>query len=369
MENGLPQNTVQTIAQTSDGFVWLGTEVGLVRFDGNSFVLFDQNSKPALAGNDVSCLLAASDGALWIGTSDGLARLQNGSVTTFTTANGLPANSIRSLRQGPNETVVVTTQNSKVAIDGARVVPVQFDNSDNLYAGPLTDGFSAIVLKTTIQISQNGHPHQTWTVGKDIPGTRIQTAYADRQGALWIGTNGGLVRYSSGKIDRLPVTDPLATASILSTLEDHEGNIWVGTETGGLHILRDERFRTYGTRDGLSSDAATTVVEDNAGMLWVGTGGSGLDAISPQGKHLQQGENLDRSRRAFEQCYSFARCGTERRPVGRHSRRVEPRSLRNSRLLHISRRVAGRLHPLSAGRCRWFSDFTRLSLSMICLSL
>jgi len=292
MENGLPQNTVQTIAQTSDGFVWLGTEVGLVRFDGNSFVLFDQNSEPALAGNDVSCLLAASDGALWIGTSDGLARLQNGSVTTFTTANGLPANSIRSLRQGPNETVVVTTQNSKVAIDGARVVPVQFDNSDNLYAGPLTDGFSAIVLKTTIQISQNGHPHQTWTVGKDIPGTRIQTAYADRQGALWIGTNGGLVRYSSGKIDRFPVTDPLATASILSTLEDHEGNIWVGTETGGLHILRDERFRTYGTRDGLSSDAATTVVEDNAGMLWVGTGGSGLDAISRKGSTFSKVKTL-----------------------------------------------------------------------------
>ncbi len=79
MENGLPQNTVQAIAQTRDGFIWLGTEVGLVRFDGNNFVLFDQNSKPALPGNDVSCLLAASDGALWIGTSEGLARLQNGS--------------------------------------------------------------------------------------------------------------------------------------------------------------------------------------------------------------------------------------------------------------------------------------------------
>jgi signal transduction histidine kinase/ligand-binding sensor domain-containing protein len=292
MENGLPQNTVQSVAQTRDGFVWLGTEVGLVRFDGNNFILFDQSSKPAVPGNDVSCLLAASDGALWIGTSDGLARLQNGSITTFTTANALPANSVHTLRQGPGDTVIVSTQNGNVAIDGSRVVPAQFENSDTLYAGPLVDGFDATVRKTTIQISQNGHPHQIWTVGKDFPGTRIQTAYADRSGALWIGTNAGLVRYSSGKLDRFPVTDPLATASILSILEDHEGNIWVGTETSGLHILRDERFRTFGTRDGLSSDAATTVVEDNAGTLWVGTSGSGLDAISRKGSTFSKVKNL-----------------------------------------------------------------------------
>ena len=113
MENGLPQNTVQAIAQTRDGFVWLGTEVGLLRFDGNSFVLFDQNSKPAIPGNDVRCLLAADDGALWIGTSDGLARLKDGSVTTFTTANGLPGNSIRSLQQGREDSVIVSTENGE----------------------------------------------------------------------------------------------------------------------------------------------------------------------------------------------------------------------------------------------------------------
>ena len=69
----------------------------------------------------------------------------------------------------------------------------------------------------------------------------------------------------------LPVTDPLASASVLALMEDREGNLWVGTETGGLHILRDQRFRTIGAREGLSSDATTTVVEDSAGTLWVGT--------------------------------------------------------------------------------------------------
>ena len=69
MENGLPQNTIQALVQTKDGFIWFGTEVGLVRFDGNSFQVFDKNTSPALPGSDIRCLLAAKDGALWIGTS------------------------------------------------------------------------------------------------------------------------------------------------------------------------------------------------------------------------------------------------------------------------------------------------------------
>ena len=106
--------------------------------------------------------------------------------------------------------------------------------------------------------------------GRELPGSRIQAVFADREGALWIGTNAGLVRWAGGRVDRFPITDPLATASILSLLEDREGDLWVGTESGGFHILRDERFGTFGAHEGLSSDAITTVVEDRSGTLWVG---------------------------------------------------------------------------------------------------
>ena len=77
-------------------------------------------------------------------------------------------------------------------------------------------------------------------------------------------------------MQRLPVTDSLSGASILSLLEDREGNVWVGTETGGLHILRDQRFRDDSMRaTGLSRTATTTVVEDSGGTLWVGTKATG----------------------------------------------------------------------------------------------
>ncbi len=295
MENGLPQNTVQALAQTRDGFIWLGTEGGLVRFDGTNFVVFDQNSKPALPGNDVQCLLATDDGALWIGTTDGLARLKDGAVTTFTTSNGLPGNSIRSLQQGRQGLVIVTTENGEAGVEGSRVEPILYDKLQGtvaLFEADLADKTHVLVNKTTLEVDQSGHT-QRWIAGKDLPGTRIQTAYADRSGALWIGTNGGLVRWAADKIGRFPVTDPLASASILSVLEDREGNIWVGTETGGLHILRDERFRTFGTHDGLFSDATTSVVEDNAGTLWVGTSGYGLDALTRNGASITKVKTLE----------------------------------------------------------------------------
>ena len=119
MENGLPQNTVQALAQTKDGFIWLGTEVGLVRFDGNSFQVFDKNTSPALPGNDIRCLLAARDGSLWIGTSEGLARWKDGTVTAFTTKDGLPQAEILHLAEdGQGRVRVGTSQGLAYFEDG-----------------------------------------------------------------------------------------------------------------------------------------------------------------------------------------------------------------------------------------------------------
>jgi signal transduction histidine kinase/ligand-binding sensor domain-containing protein len=287
MENGLPQNTVQALAQTRDGFIWLGTEVGLVRFDGSGFATFDRNSNPALPGSDVQCLLATQDGSLWVGTSEGLARMKDRLVTAWTTANGLPANSIRSLRQDQRGEVIASTGNGEIGVEGTHLVPVQSDKLQGasvLFDLRLADRSHVLVNKSavTVELPKSGQ-NQHWTVGKELPGTRIQTAFADREGTLWIGTNAGLARWvpgeSGGKLQLLSVTDPLAHASILALMEDSEGDIWVGTEADGLQILRDQRFKTFGAREGLSSDTASTVVEDASGKLWVGTTDGGLNEI------------------------------------------------------------------------------------------
>jgi signal transduction histidine kinase/ligand-binding sensor domain-containing protein len=284
MENGLPQNTVQALVQTRDGFIWLGTEVGLVRFDGNSFQVFDRNSTPALPSSDIRCLLETREGALWIGTSDGLARWKDGTVKTFTTKDGLPGNNINTLSVTPDGVVGVGTDGGDAEVHGDKAERVEVvtyvTSSPNHVDSIFIAGDEwANATTTLLTIGRGSKKEAQFAIGRELPGNKIQKLLADREGALWIGTNGGLARFAEGKLQRLPVTDPLAAASVLALTEDHEGNIWAGTETDGLHILRDQRFRTVGARENLSSEATTTVVEDHAGTLWVGTSGNGLNAI------------------------------------------------------------------------------------------
>src|SRR5438477_10846816 len=99
-ENGLPQNTVHSIAQARDGYVWIATEEGLARFDGIRFTVFDKQNTPELKTNDIRVLLEDRQGALWIGTTDGLVRLSEAKFTAFTTRDGLPSNVIDALCEG-----------------------------------------------------------------------------------------------------------------------------------------------------------------------------------------------------------------------------------------------------------------------------
>jgi signal transduction histidine kinase/ligand-binding sensor domain-containing protein len=296
MENGLPQNTVQALAQTKDGFVWLGTEAGLVRFDGVEFQTYDRSSNPALPGSDIRCLLAGADGALWIGTNAGLARWKDGKAKTFTTQDGLPGDGILVVDEFEDGAIKVYTEQGQAMLEGdrfqtispkvaispnAHFIPGAYSEAPG-FVSALPGGIGIGAGPSALDFWQGGeHPHVTsqLTPGRDLPGSRIQAVLVDREKALWIGTNAGLVRWVNGKVERFPETDPLATASILALMEDLEGDLWIGTETGGMDVLRDQRFRTIDTRRGLNSDRITTVVEDADGTLWAGTQEDGLNTL------------------------------------------------------------------------------------------
>ncbi len=157
------------------------------------------------------------------------------------------------------------------------------------FAATLNNEDEAIASKNALVILHADRVVARLAVGKELPGNRIQSLLADREGTLWIGTDDGMARWAEGRLERLPVTDALATASVMTLMEDREGNIWVGTESDGLHILRDERFRIFDARQGLSSDETTAVMEDGSGTLWVGTQDNGLNVLRRDGKGMVLG--------------------------------------------------------------------------------
>ena len=241
MEDGLPQNSIRAIAQTADGYLWLGTGAGLVRFDGVRFTVFNRANTPALLTNAVTALLAARDGSLWIGTyGGGVTRLKDGTLTTYTTRDGLAHDVVFALCE---------------------------DRQGNLWIGTHGGGLSRW---------RDGR-FTTLSTKEGLSHNFVRAIHEDRQGALWIGTDGGgLNRLSSGQVTVFGKADGLPSDIVLAIHEDRHGSLWVGTFDGGLSRRRGGTFTTYTVKEGLPSNAVYDISEDRDGSLWVGTHGGGL---------------------------------------------------------------------------------------------
>src|SRR5258706_1296579 len=123
-ENGLPQNTIHSITQGRDGYIWIATEEGLARFDGIKFTVFDRQNTPQLPSNNVRVLLEDRRGDLWIGTADGLVQMRDGKFSTYTTQQGLPANVIDSLYQDQHDVLWIATSSGMVSFTHAVFTPL-----------------------------------------------------------------------------------------------------------------------------------------------------------------------------------------------------------------------------------------------------
>src|SRR6266446_5638017 len=319
-ENGLPQNTIHSIAQAKDGYVWIATEEGLARFDGIRFTVFDKQNTPELKSNDILVLLEDRRGALWIGTTAGLVRFMDAKFTAFSTRDGLPSDVIDALCEGRDGSLWVATA-AGIARFGDNVFTAQSELPGNgvraLFAdreGVLWIGSSeglaryknGAVAKYTVQdglandsvvsidqdqngrlwigtadgLSQlEGDRFLSYTARDGLPSNRIISLAVDREGSVWIGTAGGLSRFANSHFSNFRAGDGLANEIILSIFQDREGSLWIGTESGGLSLLKDRKFTTYTVREGLGNDLVKSIYEDRKGNIWIGTNGGGLSLL------------------------------------------------------------------------------------------
>ncbi len=279
-EQGLPQNTVSSLAQTPDGYLWLATQEGLVRFDGIRFQVFLAGNAPGLASNALT-RLAAVDGTLWIGTDGGgLGRLRDGRFTTLTRRDGLPQDHVQALlADGEGGLWIGTTRGlARLRRDGSlAAVPVAglpdsavsalcLDAAGSLWIGTATAGVYRLA----------GGRAEPLTHREGLPDDRVQALHAQRDGSLWIATQGGLARLRGGRLTAFTTRDGLPSDVVNALLEDGDGNLWIGTRRG---LCRLSGGRLVATGVPQVDDDVRALFADREGSLWIGTGNAGLQRL------------------------------------------------------------------------------------------
>jgi signal transduction histidine kinase/ligand-binding sensor domain-containing protein/DNA-binding response OmpR family regulator len=325
--DGLPENAVQAIAQTPDGYLWLGTQEGLARFDGVRFVVYDSKSTPEIPANNITNLCVGRDGSLWIGAGRGsLIRFKEGKFTSYPELKSFAKWWMGSIFEdhagtlwiGELGTGLVSLRDGKLAsyttkdgLAGDAVSAITEDTEGNLWFGTnkglsrfregrfssygTKDGLPHNAIKSlafdnrgVLWIATDGgglsrydHGRFTALTMKDgLPSDSLITLAQDRSGSLWIGTDKGLSRLRDGEFENYSAKQGLTDDAIRAILEDTEQDIWIGTYGGGLNRLRRGSFATYGTLEGLRGPMAMSVLEDQAGTIWVGSSSAGLSAFS-----------------------------------------------------------------------------------------
>jgi len=285
-ESGLPQNSVLAIAQTGDGYLWFGTEEGLVRFDGVRFTVFDKRNTPSLRSNTISVLLEDRSGSLWIGTNGGgLTHLKNGRFTTLTTQDGLAGNVILSLHEDREGNLWVGTDGGGLNRfrDGKfATYTVKNGLADNAIFSICEDRDGSLWFGTHAGLSHLKEGRFTTFATRDgLPDLYVRAVYSDHEGNLWIGTNGGGLseRFKDGRLVTYTVKDGLSSNSVWCMHEDREGSLWIGAGDGGLDRYQNGSFIAYTTKQGLSSNEVWSIYEDREGSLWIGTMGGGLNRL------------------------------------------------------------------------------------------
>jgi signal transduction histidine kinase/ligand-binding sensor domain-containing protein len=333
LQDGFFAGAPTAIAQTTDGYLWIGTANGLFRFDGVSFVSWaDLAAQKQLGSAEISALLGARDGGLWIGAAYRLFRWKDNTLSQYTTRDGR-VNSIIETGKG----AILMARDRYVDEDGGLCqfrdggvhcygrrdgVPLPFatslteDATGNVWTSAITqlvrwqpasstvwtlkvvkqaeglDGIQALAVDRNdslwvgINRPESGLGLEQFRNGvwktfrsPNLNGSKIAVSrlFVDRDGALWVGTEDqGIYRIFDGKADHFDSADGLSGNRIAALFQDHEGTIWVATSKG-IDSFHDLPVVTLSRREGLHADGAQSVLSSADGTTWIGNEGA-LDA-------------------------------------------------------------------------------------------
>ena len=329
VQDGMPQTSAQAIARTPDGYLWIGTQEGLARFDGVRFTVLVGGKDIDIPSKYISALFVDAGGRLWVGTRSGIAVLEQGhfrsfgkfaslahanvhtiaqdraghiwvgtetgpieidgdSAHSYDSSSGLLDGSVQALLEDRNGVLWIGSAGGLQRFDGKRYVTVSLgsgsaapaitalheDANGTLWIGTVT---GALYRRTADSIAPVAKPEQL--------GSAVRTITQDRDDNLWIGTGSSLVRWHNGQFDSLN-DNQFAASDVLSLLEDDEGSLWVGTAGVGLLRLRDGKFTTAGESEGLQGKVTWSITPRKSGGVWVGSDGGLSSYVDGKFQHI-----------------------------------------------------------------------------------
>jgi ligand-binding sensor domain-containing protein/signal transduction histidine kinase len=321
-EQGLPQNSVRALAQTRDGYLWVGNDDGIARFDGIRFVSF--GLREGLRSGSVRVLFEDRHAALWVGTTGGgLTRLRDNEVTTFATQDGLPSETVTALAEDEAGQLWVGTSAGLVlyskgkfsalsAADELRGKPITAlfkDRHGMMWLGATGAGVFHFSGGRFVRVTESAveslllEPHcllvdkagRLWVgagddyvlclentdwrrfrISRHLARPHISALAEEPDGTVWAGSvSEGLFRFKSGKLLPVNASSGLSDNLVEALLVDREGNLWVGTGAG-LNRIRRSSLSVFGQNDGLGYGSVHGLAEVAPGIIWAAKRGDGL---------------------------------------------------------------------------------------------
>ena len=270
---GLPANSVWSVYQAHDGSLWALTTAGIGKFAGGHFqpLAFPQGL------SSTSTIAELSDGSLWVNSGNSLVRIDPAHGDTSVVADSEQIQALAADGHG----VIWAGSHSGLKTITQSGVQESFRLPDGLGADVtslLTTSDGHLWIGTTNAIGDyDGKTTRVIAVRDGLPGSHIASLFEDREHSVWAATDHGLARIAQGRISVLTPKEGLSSSVVLAFFEDREGSLWLGTESGGVGVLRDRKFSTYTTQDGLTDDLVRSVFQARNGSMLIGTNGGGVN--------------------------------------------------------------------------------------------
>lgn len=311
LQQGLPQISVQAITQDHRGYLWVGTQAGLARFDGIRFVTYTPEDTPEIPGIWVRSLYLDKAGKLWIGTYKGLAVYAEGKFSSIPVAGHGDdvVLDIYDIKELEGRLLIASSQGLYGLRNGTleaesgspEVTQSLLPRSDGLWIGSLGGvyrfdgkGYRFLPLPTGLEkaivtnlahaqgklwagttVGLYVHDQGGWSAASNAPELQdapINMLLEDRDHNLWVASNAGLARFHDGVLSEVvPDSNPNGFRSVISAFEDREGNLWLGSQWNGLARLWNGWTKRYSLAQGLVEPLVWSLARAPDGAIWVGT--------------------------------------------------------------------------------------------------